>query len=436
MAFFSLKKKGVNKTVTRSKSLSENLSHLVQCSSSSGIDHETITHTAPQSISPSDLCNQLKDSLPLQLTVTQGMYGYNPATTFVENDQLTAHFIQSLEYVLLQTPDGKLLRIPINSSVSASTIYNPTSNLSQAMNGFVFPTIDKVMMQPVVPKFVAVVKDYIEVKDIRFTVEANDVLFIVGSTKLGGKKVLKCIHAATGLTKYLRNEVRLSTRPENVLVPLKTLLQYICGPAEVLVLLSRSVPHEDRDIIGVLQPEKNTCLNLLCTRSKMSFSFCAIPESLDLDLQHNISDGEHDSLCVKTAEFFQHFDLAKVEYDNLCLDYKNEYDRMIQLSLYDSILYDKKENSITFPNRLRKFATRSSAAGKLPQASIASIENRVALLEETMQTLLSEMKLLNEKLDRVVLRESSHAEKILDTTGVAQAAFDMANGKVVRNLVH
>ena len=393
-------------------------------------------------VSPFDLCNGLKDRLPLRLTVAQGTYGINPMTTFVGDEEVTAHFVQSLEHVSFRTKDGQILLIPIDSSVSASTIYDPTDNLEKGLNGYVFPTPRQIMMQSTHPKFVTVLKEHVE-DDPSFTVEANDVLFVVGPTKSGRKRDLKCIHVASGLTKFIREEckVRLSTRPEHVSVPLKTLLQYISLPVKALVSLSGCVAEtRDRSIFGVVL-ERKTSSTLLITRTiegSNSEQTFALPDSFNLDLQQitPISKEEDEALCFKSAKYLQDFDSRDVCYDNMCslnVDYCDTQHRQIQLAFYRSILHENKKG-IDCPRVRKRFPLKQFAASKLPNPAVISIETRVALLEETMQALLSEIKLLGEKVDKNILK-ANDAVSNQQSYELAQVAFDTAISKCMFSIL-
>ncbi len=413
----------------RSNSFTSNLMHRV---------NDVPYRTTVPLVSPYDLCNGLKDRLPLRLTVTQGTYGINPMTTFIGNEEVTAHFVQSLEHVSFRTKDGQILLIPIDSSVSASAIYDPTDNLEKGLNGYVFPTPRQIMMQSPHPKFVAVLKEHVE-EDPSFTVEANDVLLVVGQS--GRRRDLKCIHVASGLTKFIREEckVRLSTRPEHVLMPLKALLQYISLPAvKVLVSLSGCVA-ETRDILVGVVLERKTSSNLLITRTMAgsnSEQMFSLPETFDLDLQQvsPISKEEDETLCFKSAKYLQDFDPREVGYDNLCslnVDYCDTQHRQIQLAFYRSILNENKK-SIDCPRLRKRLPLKQFSARKVPNPAVISIETRVALLEETMQALLSEMKLLGEKVDKNLLK-GNDAVSNRQRYELAQVAFDTSISKCYNN---
>ena len=396
--------------------------------------------SAARFVSPSDICSKLQDELPLQFMVIHGPYGDSSVSTFAEDEKFTARFIQRLQLVTFESEGGKTYEIPISSSVSASAIYDPQEKLEQALSGYLFPTPSHVMLQRVHPQFVAVIRGHADEEDPKYTVEVGDVLFLLGETKSGKKRFLKCVHVASGLTKLIREEskVELSTSPEKIQIPLSTMMQYVSCPMRVLVSLrcTRSDCFIDKKIVGVLAKKIHSNL-IICSRvllpSDRVTKLFAIPEHFDLDLQQiKSSEREYETLCSDSADQLQQFDPEMVNYEILSESHTKHtsFTLDIQRAFYNTAMHDKKENGIICPVKLRKYfpLKRFTASTNQPAVQLGSSNNsaekRIALLEETVRVMFNTFKLLQERLNR---GENTVQESQFET--MAKTAFNMAVGK-------
>ena len=432
------------RAVPRSRSFSSDLNNRINQNPSSfslEISSESRKKEQYHVLSPSDLCNGLKDELPLRFVVKHGEYGDNQDSTFVENEELVAHFIQTVEYVLFMSGEGKRYRIPINSNTNACPIYNPTKNISDALNGYIFPSPKHLILESTCPMFVSVIQGHAE-EDPKYTVEVNDVLFFPRETAKsagsGKKKSIKCTHVASNLTKFIKEESKVifSTRPHQILLPLSTLMRYItCPSTHVLVEVPKSASY-----VGVFL-EQGKINNAICTRvftSEQEAKLFALPEQFDLDIEH-IKSGrrEQEILCIESAERLKNFNPANVNYHVLySQDCKvNDLRDDTQLGFYNAIVKNNGENGVICPQTLKryfplKFSQPDTINGiSQPFQNASSIENRVALMEEAMQTLFTEIKLLKEKIDRLTLQQENNANEKKKDKELAESAFDMAVGK-------
>lgn len=447
----------------RSKSLASGVNNMLICHEESrdeSTNHRPrVNSTKPtvppkpakprRDISMSDLCNKMKNELPMKLTVVQGTYGVTSESTFSEDEHLTAHFVLTTDHVVFRPLDSSerpMYKIPMNSSIIASLIYNPKKKLDEAMMGYVFPSPSHLMnTDPNMPRLVAVIKEHVDNSNPQYSVELNDVLLIVKQCKIkaGKKRILECIHVTSGLTKFIREDsnVRFSTRPKQVSLMLKMVTQYLHLPVEVLITIPpdpQLMMTSEKNLVGLMS-ERGKDHHIICTRgydSDHNSILYAIPENFELDCrQLKCSENEQEVLCSKSAKYFEKFDPRLVNYDipSLydCLPF-DAHPNSVQSTLY-AMVFSDKNNRITCPEKLRRYFPKTysltSVKPSAPQG--ASIENRVRLLEESVQALFNEMRVLKEQIGRKVNHDNQHDDfRAKKFEEMAETALEIASGLI------
>ncbi len=394
------------------------------------------------SLSPSDISNQLKDELPLQLVVSIGAYGENEESTFSDEEEISAHFIQTIEYVLFLDEEGRRYRIPLNSKINACPIYNPKKNLGEALkHGYFFSPKQLMAESTQCPLFVTVVQGHAD-EDPQHTVEVNDVLFVSKKTSSdvgvnsNKKSVLQCTHIVSNLTKFIKQDSKVVflTRPSQLLLPLSTMIQYMtCPSTHVLIEFPVEYAVKSKEVRVGLFLETGRIKNAICSRaitsSKQEIKLFVLPENFDLELAYVRSNSsEQETLCAKSAGHFKNFNPANVSYDVLYShDCKtNTFIDDTQLSFYNTIIKSNGANSdVTCPPKLRRYFPVKYSRELITEGTATSVELRVGLLEKSMQTLFTEITLVKERLDRLTIQQEEKKAKRL-----AESAFDMAVGRI------
>ena len=409
-----------------------------------------LPRTQKRNVSPQFVLDSLREGLPLNFIVSSGNYGAEAYSTFSEDEELSAHFVHQLEYVLLETQSRVLYKVPLGSSFNFGLIYNPHRNLPDAMKGYLFTSPSMLLDAPVHPKLVAVVQGHVD-KDPQYAVEPEDILFVVGEVRFGKKKFLKCTQVSSGLPKFIRDDwnVQFSTRPNRVFLSLSSMMQYMSSSCPFLAIIEHPSKSKSSILPKELANNSIICLTkkadettVICSREMFSEKVLfALPANFDIDLkQVVIPKSDHENLCITSAEYFKSFNYNEVKLGLLaeCSSASLKNNSNTQLLFYEEISNEEVItcSRIICPIALQKYLPLQKLSTKKISDSLnngktsSNIVSRLEIVEDAMQTVLAELQLLKEKLKlQAGTKKQDGSENSNDQ--LAETAFDMVVGKIL-----
>ena len=100
--------------------------------------------------------------------------------TLPKNTILTLHCTRRMQVVTVETLDGCSSDIPLNNNLKFAILYNPTNDVQEAIQGFVFTSIASIISASPQPKLVCSKMDW---SDGMFSVIKNELLILGRETK-------------------------------------------------------------------------------------------------------------------------------------------------------------------------------------------------------------------------------------------------------------
>ncbi len=283
--------------------------------------------TASPSISMTlnTLIKEHRNDFPLRVEVTAGYFGESERETFSEGDVLNVHFAKSVTVAVVNCA-GKEIKIPLNSAVQFSPLYDPNNNFKEANLGFTFKNIKEVIAaKPTMPVLINARKSHKHGSDA-YSVEKGDLLKIieVKHGKFGGQS-LKCLTINGKKEKRLSESCQgdFTTNPDKLKLYLPEITTHI--PMPIIAIPSVEEMVDDRTsvlieagVITILHLEKEMTLVatlLLDEKTTATFGITKpmmfeIPADLDvLEVQiMEEENGDYESLYADTKEMMQSFD--------------------------------------------------------------------------------------------------------------------------------
>ena len=400
--------------------------------------------------------------LPLKLVVSRGVYGSDRSDTFCEGDVLVAHFVRQVAHVTVEEASGHLYKIPVASCLHFGLVYNPEKNTSLALKGYVFQSVEDILSLRTMPKLVIVLKGW-RGKDPSHTVEDNDLLWVKGEcqdSKSTKYRVLQCIHANTGLEKFLRSDscLPLSTKPSLLLLPLIKLISHSPPPFQCVIDCQQDISHilpaSLKGFSPVIVHECTHDTALIATRTE-SPGITEIPTTTELDFTiSKTTDLEKDQMRMEAAGLFVSFSSKEVDQSllvqNLGVKLKNKPSvQQVLLQLVDKDNMKKTQHLLAPPGIQNLLPTslsagngsskkqligsknKAPAGGAIPAGvnKRLTIENRLQVVEQGTQLLISEVKTIKEQfltLKSVPMFKIS--QELEETKTLASNAFDQIPG--------
>ena len=268
---------------------------------------------------------------PLRVEVTAGYFGETDRDTFSEGDMLNVHFAKQVTVAVVDYGGGKVMRIPLNSTLQFSPLYDPQSNFKEAKKGFEFKTIKEVITASAskMPLMVHAKRSHKNMTPTH-SVEKGDLLKIVEIKhgKFGGQSLICQLLNGKQGTKRLSESCHgeFSTDPESLKLYLAEFTTYFSLPQIAVPFINyvehRDLPLAESDIVTIVRVEtEKTVLATPLLDEKDSETYGVgkpvtfdIPISLDvLEVQIVEESDDYEKLYADTREMMENFDPTKKE---------------------------------------------------------------------------------------------------------------------------
>ena len=224
------------------------------------------------SLTLKQVIEQHQNEFPLEVAVTAGYFGESEQDTFSEGDRLNFHFVKHISVAILETFTGRTIKVPLNSALQFSVLYNPKNDLKEATTvGYTFKSVKELLMQMEMPRLVCVTKQHTS-SNVTHSVEKGEILVIdeVKHGRFGGQSLL-CTPFNSNKQKRLSESCQgfFSTKPEELKLFLPDLINKLGLPLKLMVVAD-SVPGKNEvtphsllainEIVNVTAVEKETTI--------------------------------------------------------------------------------------------------------------------------------------------------------------------------------
>lgn len=389
-------------------------------------------------MTPLSILMQHKGQLPLRLKVALGVYGSQSSTTFNEGDVCTVHFTKKAPYVLLveaSRSGNNTFKFPVASTFHFGLLYDPNNNAAEAKLGFDFKCVQEIISLKTMPKLVKVLKGW-RGSEISSVVEQNDLLFIKGVHTKANVTYLKCIQANTGLEKLIKHDTSLplSTKPSGLLLPLMEILKHIQPPFKAVVSSPKKIDHMLTtgltNLSVVTIQEFASEKSLIVTFSERDGIF-EMPSHYNIELSAvEVSELEKERMRSQTLSLFTSFNSTCIDQSILAQYFSQQFHStdVIQEQILNAVdkEYMKKSQIITIPPNLKQLLPNSICAQDTLTPLLSS-ESRLQSVEQTTQMLLSETKVVKERLIHFGTIVQT-IDDLAEVKKIANTAFDQVPG--------
>lgn len=196
--------------------------------------HESDNLDLGPAISLSQIVESHSNYLPLQVKVSGSLYGVCGTASLVDGESLNLHFVKETKYVRAMVAESRELKVPINSSLEFSLLYNPAGDLTDAMEGKQFVSVNDLMSANPLPLIVCVTEQHSSPSQLI----SGDILVLKKMKKKSfGSGYLVCHNIRKNQEVRLteKSKVQLSTKPHLVRLHLPQLIKHIRLPQKVVV---------------------------------------------------------------------------------------------------------------------------------------------------------------------------------------------------------
>lgn len=193
-----------------------------------------------------EVIDKYQHDFPLEVEVTAGYFGESEQDTFSEGDRLNFHFVKQVSVAIVETCFGSSVKIPLNSALQFSLLYNPNNNLKEASLGYMFKSVKELLAKKdQMPKVVCVTKQHSS-SNATHSVEKGEILILdeVKHGRFGGQSLL-CTSLRSNKQKRLSESVQghFSTNPDDLKLFLPDIVKKLHLPLKALVVAD-TIPHD------------------------------------------------------------------------------------------------------------------------------------------------------------------------------------------------
>ena len=376
-----------------------------------------------------------RSDLPVQVVVTKGFYGADERNSISEGDMFNIHFFKQTKVVKVQDSNKYVYTVPLNSALEFGVVYHLPPGFKQVDSKYHFKTVSQILQLKVLPKVVRATQSY-RGSGPDSSVEQHDLLLLKEVKQKRGlrtTKVLKCVHAATGIKKTLTDDCAgyFSVRPQDTRLFLPEIVEHIELPQTVILYYGNGPrvdlpPHLVATEVNVIRMEieesivATTILEeeerhmLPQYENTPSLPLVDIPEDLDIEVAIiKLADQETDQLYTETRHLFEKFNPGQVSYLN------SSVTASTQSTLFRTIRQDQNQqvgieilrppnafrNSEQSMNRLSNGSDSSRRQLCTPSecANAEEVNGRLELLElnsQGLDTRLNKFELMLQSLER------------------------------------
>ena len=322
-----------------------------------------------------------------------------------KGDVYNVHFLKNTDVVSMVAGGGTRYVVPLNSAIEFGIVYDPTSNVQDAIQGFVFSNAGEIMSTGFLPPIICAQKSY-EVSSQDGSVQEGDVLAVHEvKQKLLRNKCLSCTDVRTDQRKKLIESCSgdFSTTPDNVKIFLPQILRYFPLPQSCSLFYRGKNAHE------VVSKLPSGVIELTGTKVQKSVIISKKNSSdlMELFLNNSIivqavqpKGSEEHKLITETRKHFEAFNAAQISGIPVLFYSENPYTLNKQITLLSSIR--QNENAL--------IGVKAVPPPKLSPTAFSSVTQNIntnMLKKNSIYGLHSSMAPASEKIKQGVVITSS-----------------------------
>ena len=274
-----------------------------------------------------ELSKKYAKFFPIKIQITEGHYGMSSKYSISTDDRFNLHFKKRMKQATIQTY-GEEYFVPLSSAIQFGLVYDPSDNLTVALEGHRFRRVADIIGTRPLPKIVRVTSSCSCSND-EF-LEYNELLVVkkVKRNLFRGKPMLKVLSLLTMSKKLLPEEAigDFTTKPLCLKIDLPLILEHIPRPFPCKAMM-----YLDKDADGIdeeeLPPQMFTRPVMLKEVKKYKSLVATLEKSsqlIDIPLDGNIGcvkanivpptnpEDVHE-LFRNTKSFLKQFDMTQVD---------------------------------------------------------------------------------------------------------------------------
>ena len=333
-----------------------------------------------------------RDDLPVQVVVTKGFYGADERTSISDGDMFNIHFFKQTKVVKIQDSNKYQYTVPLNSALEFGLVYPLPSGFKQVDSKYHFKTVGDILQLKNLPKAVRATKSH-RGGGPDSSVEQNDLLLVKEVKQKRGlksTKVLKCVHAGTGMKKTLSEDCAgfFSVRPLDIRLFLPEVVEHIQLPQKAILYSSSNTridlpTHLLQSEIEILRMEIEESIVATTILDKqeskrianpyqntVSTPLVDIPQDLDIEVAViKLGDGETDQLYAETRHLCERYNPGDAAYLNL----QSSITASAQTTLFRTVRQDhNRQVGIEILRPVNAFRNSDQSVNRLSNSSDSS----------------------------------------------------------------
>ena len=265
---------------------------------------------------------------PIKIQITEGHYGMSSKYSISTDDRFNLHFKKRMKQVTIQTY-GEEYFIPLSSAIQFGLVYNPSDNLTTALEGHRFRRVADIIGTHPLPRLVRVMTSCSCSNEV--SLDYNELLVVkkVKRNLFRGKPMLKVFSLLTMSKKLLPEDAigNFTTKPLCLKLDLPQFLEHIPKPFPSQAMMYLDTERADSLDEEELPPNMFSWPVTLKEVKKHKSLVATLEKSLqliDIPLYGNItavkanivpptSPEDIQELFRNTESFLCQFDVTKVE---------------------------------------------------------------------------------------------------------------------------
>lgn len=285
-----------------------------------------------------EFVNKYQNRFPTQMKMCSNHSG---VITINNGDIYNVHFLKNTDVVSLTASGGTQYFVPINSAIEFGIVYNPTNNVQDALQGFVFATAGEIISTGSTPPPIIYVQQNCEISSQESSVQVGDVLVVneVKSKLLRGK-MLMCTDIRTEQKKRLLDSCsgNFSTTPSQVKLFLPQLLRHVPFP-QYCVLSYNGYGNDAQNIAsklprGIVEVTRTTTQQSIIVSKEYSDELLEFPITNNVTVQPiQPSETVTQNLMIDTKQKYNSFSPVSVKSMSLMLSMESPYTLTKQVAL-------------------------------------------------------------------------------------------------------
>lgn len=276
-----------------------------------------------ESMNLAKLVKDHQQEFPLVVEVSAGFFGDSERDTFSEGDKLNIHFVKLVSVAVVDC-GGREIKVPLNSNLQFSPLYNPNDDYKQAKKGFQFKTVKDITSLKSMPYIIQAKKTQKSLNSAH-GVEKGEILKVaeIKSGRFGGQSLI-CASLDGKKLKRLSESCNgdFTTDPSGIKLHLLEITSLLPLPQPAVPCIDymqdRDSPLANIELVTILRVEKEKTIVATFildendpdspSNSPVMFD---IPVDLDILEVQIVEQDEYEQLYADTRQLMERFDPSK-----------------------------------------------------------------------------------------------------------------------------